>query len=194
MDQMGDLKERFDQFKETKYALPAAVALTLLVTSLVLVFAYYFCFSYALIAVLAFGIPYFFGLKQIKKLAVLGVFLFLVLGLVFGISAFYEWQGWEGDPVRSSEGQLSNGTMTEFNNYYQYAVFFEDGNGSEEVTVALDSQWQEDINLNMTMVPMEVTSSGAVYVNNTTLSEGVYLYTFHANTTEGWVSTGQGIG
>ena len=194
MDQMGDLKKKFDQFKETKYALPAAVALTLLVTSLVLVFAYYFCFSYALIAVIAFGIPYYFGLKQIKKLAILGVFLFLVLGLVFGVSGYYEWQGWEGDPVGSPDGPLSNGTMTEFNTYVQYAVFMEGSNGSDEVTVALDSQWREEISLNLTMVPTEITSSGATYVNNTTLSEGVYLYTFHANTTEGWVNTGQGIG
>lgn len=196
---MGDshgLKEWFEDFKKKKYAVPAGLLLTAIVTCAVLLTTYYMCFSYAAVSVLAFGIPYYFGLKSIKKLAIFGLALFLFLGLAFGVYSFYEWKGVEGKPVGSESGLLVNGTMTKLDpDMFQYSVFIVGGNGSEEVHVVTESQWTESIKYNNTLIPWgPPTALGQLYVNNTTLPKGVYFYYFELNTGSEWLRSEYGMG
>lgn len=196
MESSDGLKKWFEDFKKTKYAVPISLILTFVITCAVLVTTYYMCFSYAAVSVIAFGIPYYFGLKSIKKLAVFGITLFLFLGLAFGVYSFYEWKGMEGKPVGSESGLLTNGTMTRLDaDTFQYSVFVVGGNGSEEVRVVTESQWAESVTYNLTLVPLgPPTALGQLYVNNTTLPEGLYFYHFELNAGSEWLKSDYGIG
>jgi ribosomal protein L40E/energy-coupling factor transporter transmembrane protein EcfT len=190
------LRESFEDFKKKRYAIPIGLLITAAVTCVVLITTYYMCFSYAVVAVRAVAIPYYFGLKEIKKLALFGLVLFLFLGIAFGVSSFYEWKGVEGDPVGSESGIMVNGTMTRMESgIFQYSVFIVDGNGSEEVYVITESQWAESISRNNTLVPLgSPSTNGQLYVNNTTIPEGVYYYYFAINDASGWKEGDYGIG
>lgn len=191
-------KERFEEFKKTKWAIPTALVLTTVVTATVLLTAWYLCFSYALITVLAFAIPYYFGFKNLKKLALFGLVLFLILGVLFGIYSAGYYRGLEGSPVESSDGLLTNGTFEQTGaSQYQYTVLLTGGNGSEHVALIIEDEWVSRIAFNETMDPWgSPTSDGQVYVKNMTLDKtDLYGYFFATETTEKWVFTSfAGIG
>lgn len=186
-------KERFEEFKETKWAIPTALILTTVITATVLLTAWYLCFSYALITVLAFAIPYYFGFKNLKKLALFGLVLFLILGVSFGIyhSAFFK--GLEGAPIGSSNGLLTNGTFEQTGGtQYRYTVMLTGGNGSEKVALIVIDEWAsrpDQIAFNETMDPWgQPTPEGQVYVKNMTLDKQTYYgYLFGTNSSEGWI-------
>lgn len=192
-----NIKDLFDEFKKKKYAIPVGLAITFVVTALILVYAYYFCFSYALIAILAFGIPYYFGLKDFKKLAIFGLGLFLVLGLVFGVSGFYEFKGIEGDEVRSADGTLLYGNYTVVDGesaLVRYSVVLAGGNGSEEVRIYLEDQWGSGTTINQTMEFAGLIGDDPEFVFERELPDGVYFYQFQLNQTDGWITTDFGFG
>ena len=70
------------------------------------------CFVPILIALLVYGIPYYFGLRNRKKLAVFGTVLIVALGLVFSLNAYFFIQGYEGGAVHSANNELIAGQVT----------------------------------------------------------------------------------
>ncbi|NYT12195.1 MAG: hypothetical protein GKC03_06550 [Methanomassiliicoccales archaeon] len=194
----GDgFKERFEEFKKTKWAIPIGLVITVIVNIVLLLTTWYLCFSYALIAVVAFAIPYYFGLKSLKKLALFGVALFLILGIVFGIYTADLYKTYEGDAVESPNGELTNGTMTGLGgDQFQYMVFLNGGNGSQSVFVIVENNWGSEIGYNETMDPLgPATSDGQLYVKNMTLpNDDVYFYVYVAEGTDGWIFSYRGTG
>ena len=81
-------KESFNNIRKQKYAVPMGLALTVLLTLALTLYAISLCFIPMLIALIAYGIPYYFGFKNRKKLAVFGTLLILFLGVVFGLNIF----------------------------------------------------------------------------------------------------------
>jgi len=96
-------KESFNNFRKQKYAVPIGLALTVLLTLALTLYAISLCFVPMLIALVAYGIPYYLGLKSRKKLAVFGTVLILFLGIVFGLNIFYYIQGFSGQVVHSEK-------------------------------------------------------------------------------------------
>jgi len=192
----GTPKNPLERFKETKWAIPIVLILTAVVTCVILLTTYYMCFSYAIVAVLAFGIPYYFGFKDMKKLAIFGLVLFIFLGLAFGVYSYYEWKGFEGESVESGDGLLVNGTMTALgDNNFQYIVYLTGGNGTELVSVSLMNQWGTVEGFNLTMEPWgSPTSEGQRFVRNTTLEKDLYFYFFATNKNGEWEHTYAGLG
>jgi len=198
----GGFKERFEEFKKTKWGVPTGLALTIVVCAAILITTWYMCFSYAIIAILAFAIPYYFGMVDLKKLAIFGLALFLILGVAFGIYMADYYKSLEGEEVWSPDNVLNNGTMASMGgDSFQYKVFLTGGNGSEEVVVIVESNWGAEIGFNETMDPWGAPdTSGQLYVKNITLTDNdLYFYGFGANLTgeehtEGWIYTYRGTG
>jgi hypothetical protein len=194
-------KERFEEFKKTKWAIPIGLAITIVVCIVLLLTTWYMCFSYAIIAILAFAIPYYFGMTGLKKLALFGLVLFVILGVSFGIYTADFYKNLEGDPVSSSDDVLTNGTMESIGgDEFKYQVFLADGNGSEEVVVLVGGNFGAVLVHNETMDPWgSSTSEGQLYGKNLTVEDDD-LYTYRFGTSvdgdEGtkWVYTISGIG
>jgi ribosomal protein L40E len=181
----GNLKRAFDNFKSKKYAIPIGLAITILIATLLVVFLWYECFSLILVAILAYGIPYYFGLKNRKKLAVFGVGLFLFLGLAFAVSSFYTFKNPEGSTINSDDNVLVNGTVSPYqgssSTVFAFSVVFVGDNVTGEVRVNITNAWPGNVeDINNTMNRLRPTLGGYVFVFNKTLPEGIYQYHFVA--------------
>jgi ribosomal protein L40E len=194
----GDgFKERFEEFKKTKWAIPISLVITVIVSIVLLLTTWYLCFSYALIAVVAFAIPYYFGFKSLKKLALFGVVLFIILGATFGVYTADLYRTFEGDAVDSPNGELTNGTMASLGgDQFQYMVFLNGGNGSQSVFVIVENNWGSEIGFNESMDPLgPATSDGQMYIKNMTLPyEDVYFYVYSTEGADGWIFSYRGTG
>jgi len=197
----GGFKERFEEFKKTKWAVPVGLVLTIIVCVVILITTWYMCFSYAIIAILAFAIPYYFCMVDLKKLAIFGLGLFLILGVAFGVYSADYYKSLEGDAVWSPNGILTNGTMESMGgDTFQYKVLVENGTGSEQVVVIVEGNWGSEITYNETMDPFgSPTSDGQYYIKNLTLADNdLYFYGYGTNFTgedaEGWTYTYRGTG
>lgn len=196
MAELDELKERFEQFKKSKYGIPTALILTTVLTLLVLIYAWYFCFSYALIAIIAFGVPNYFGMKKLKKLAIFGLFLFIFLGLAFGVSSFYDFKGMEKDPVSSSDGLLTNGTFVRMDaaEEFQFIVTYTGDNASQVIYLNLTEQWTGSGMYNYTMTQVGGEPGSFDYVYSDTLPDSVYIFKFQTENGTGWTNTASGFG
>jgi len=194
MASAGNFKKMFDDFRKKKYAIPIGLVITVLVATLLIVFLWYECFSLILIAILAYAIPYYFGMKNRKKLAVFGVGLFLFLGLIFTVSSFYAFKNLEGSTISSDNNILINGTVSPYqagpSTVYTFSVVLMGDNGSGLVWVNITNAWPGNVDdINNTMNPLRPTPGGYVFVLNRTLPEGIYQYHFVAKNDSNYVRT-----
>jgi len=190
----GNLKKMFEDFRKKKYAIPIGLVITVLIATLLVVFLWYECFSLILIAILAYAIPYYFGMKNRKKLAVFGVGLFLFLGLVFTLSSFYAFKNLEGSTISSDNNILINGTVSPYqaspSTVYTFSVVFVGDNGNGSVWVNITNAWPGNVDdINVTMNHLRSTPSGYIFVFNKTLPEGIYQYHFVAKSGSNYVRT-----
>ena len=190
MASAGNFKKMFDDFKKKKYAIPIGLVITVLVATLLIVFLWYECFSLILIAILAYAIPYYFGMKNRKKLAIFGVGLFLFLGLTFTVSSFYAFKNLEGSTISSDNNILINGTVSPYQAsppaVYTFSVVFVGDIANVTVRVNITNAWPGNVDdINVTMVPLRPTPGGYIFVLDESLPEGIYQYHFVANDTNG---------
>ena len=191
-------KESFNNFRKQKYAVPIGLALTVLLTLALTLYAISLCFVPMLIALVAYGIPYFLGLKSRKKLAVFGTVLILFLGIVFGLNIFYYIQGFSGQVVHSENNELIAGQVSPVKGLpadsYNFTVEVVGGTNSSIVyLLAINGASTDTLNYSMTYVGMD--GSNAIYtktVNN--LSEGIYQFQYQGLTAGGFVLTDAGVG
>jgi ribosomal protein L40E/energy-coupling factor transporter transmembrane protein EcfT len=194
MSPAGGFKKRLDEFSRKKYAVPIGLALTIVITTLLLVFLWYECFSLILIAIVAYAIPFYLGLKNRKKLALFGVVLFIILGLAFTASSFYTFKGFEGSTVGSDNNILINGKVAPYqgdaSTTYAFSVLFVGDNGTGQVWTNISNVWPGDVDsINETMVKFGPEPGGYVFVLNKTLPKGIYQYHFVALSGSDYVRT-----
>ncbi len=181
-----DLKKRFDEFRKKKYAIWIGLALTTVICIVLLTtLLAYFCFMALAVALLAYGIPYYFGLKSKKKLAIFGLVLFLILGVALGTSSYLRWDGYQGNMVSSEDNVLVNGTVTPYRGTslttYQFSVTVVGGTNSSQVRVNISDLMSTLPSQNLSMTPQSPVSGGYRFVANTTVWEGFFAYRFLMN-------------
>ncbi|MDH7508311.1 MAG: zinc-ribbon domain-containing protein [Methanomassiliicoccales archaeon] len=183
-----ELRKRLEAFKTKKYALPAIILLTFVLSAILLLFLwYYLCFISIVIALIAYGLPKYFGLKSLKKLALFGIVLFLVLGISFGIKSYYDFTGYGGDVVSSENGFLVNGTVTPYrgnaSTIYHFEVTLINGTNESRVQVNITDLWTYAPSLIVNMTPLYEVDDGYVFSTDVALWEGVFEYQFSSNGT-----------
>ena len=205
MSFIGDINEMTKGVRQSKMSIWVGMALALLVTvSLTLTvqlwLAQVVCLLPILVALLAYYIPTYFGLKERKRLAVFGLVLFLVIGLSLGGALYSTVANYEVQDVSSKNNLLAGGTVspshTEPGDLLQFSVVLTSGDKNASVSLLLYNNWGEpEDNPNFTMDYSHSTSLGAVYLYNvTSLEEGVYYFQYGVVNGTAWTTTPQTFG
>ena len=196
MSSQDELKERFLKFREKKYALPLGLTLAILVGLLLIPILGALCFGTLLIALAGFYIPYYFGLKDRRKLAAWGLIFVLVLGIFY---TFFVGVGqinaMEGLQLESSDGLLVNGTVEpyrgEASTVHTFYVTVTDPAASEySVRVIINDQYSNQQVGNYSMSSAGPVAEGERYSFSTELANrSVYSYQFATDANGTWVNT-----
>lgn len=190
--------ESFNNFRKQKYAVPVGLLLTVLLSLGLTLYAISLCFIPMLIALIAYGIPYYFGFKNRKKLAVFGTLLILFLGVVFGLNIFYYIQGYEGQVVHSEHNELIAGQVSPVKGLpgdaYTFSVEVTNAS-SADVVYLLAVNGASTSTLNYTMNPAGTVGSNAFFnLTVTNLTEGIYQFQFQGHIASGYVLTDAALG
>ena len=191
-------KESFNSFKKQKYAVPMGLALTVLLTLALTLYAISLCFVPMLIALVAYGIPYYFGLKSRKKLAVFGTVLIVLLGVVFGLNIYYYIQGYSGEITHSQNNELIAGQVTPLKGLptdsYNFTVEVVNGTSVSIVyLLAINGASTTTLNYSMTYAGMD--GSNAIFSKTLgNLSEGIYQFQYQGLIPGGNVLTNAALG
>jgi hypothetical protein len=186
--------------RKQKYAVPFALALTVLLTLAITLYLYWLCFGFMLVAMIAYGIPFYFGLKNRKKLFVFGTILFLFLGLAFGMNYYFNIEGYKGDTVHSEKNELISGTVSPLKGLpgdtYSFSVELTNGDNLSDVhLLALNGQNTRTIDQHMNYSGPVASTNYSIYtlqLNN--LTEGIYQFQYQANVSGSLVLTGIAVG
>jgi ribosomal protein L40E len=193
MSTQDDLKSRFVRFREQKYAMFIGLALAFVVCSLLLVFSpYLLCFGLLLVALAGYYIPYFFGLRDRKKLAIWGIVLILLLSIPYSISMVEGQKASANNLLRTSDGAMTNGTVEPFkgdsSTVHEVSELVTDQDYSD-VRVIVYDVWTGITIYNRSMVPTN-NSDGTLYTFTTTLQNRTeYGYWFIADDGDRYVTT-----
>lgn len=205
MTLIGDINEMMKGVRQSKMSIWIGMGLALLVTvSLTLTvqlwLAQVVCLLPILVALLAYYIPTYFGLKERKRLAAFGLVLFLVIGLSLGSALYSTVANYEVEDVSSDNNLLVGGTVSpsrvEPGDLLQFSVVLTSGNNSSNVRLLLSNNWGEpEDNPNMSMAYSHTTALGAVYALNTSsLDEGIYYFQYGTLNGTAWTETSQSFG
>jgi len=209
MSFIDDINKMMKGVRQSKMSIWVGMGLALLVTvSLTLAvqlwLAQVVCLLPILVALLAYYIPTYFGLKDRKRLAVFGLVLFLVIGLSLGSALYSTVANYEVQDVSSENNLLVGGTVSPSHvvpgDALQFSVVLTSGNNSSNVYLLLYNNWGEPAdnpNYTMTFSPelSNNTSLGAVYTySDSTLKEGVYYFQYGTLNGTAWTETPQSFG
>ncbi|NLI73452.1 MAG: hypothetical protein GX369_01590 [Euryarchaeota archaeon] len=102
------------KFREKKYAMPIGLVLAIILGIILTPFLGVICFAPLLVALIGFYIPYYFGLKDRRKLAVWGLAFVLILSIPFTLSVISQIDASENNMLHTPDNELYNGTVTPF--------------------------------------------------------------------------------
>ncbi len=194
-------------FMESKYAVPAGLALALVLSAFLLTLEKdgALCMATLLIAVAGYIIPRNFGLRDIKKLMVWGVaFVMIVTSMAFVFTWSYYEDGASG-PVSDDDGLLVDGGVSPYrtadDGVYNYTVTVKGNLSDVEVHVGvIEVMYLEagggDLLENHSMTKMDdLPDGGAVYSALVPLEGGeIYFFYFSAEDAEDEHETAHGEG
>jgi len=200
MSSSDDLKSRFLEFRKRKYAPLVGLALALVVGSVLTYFLGAVCFGALLIALVGYYVPYYFGFKDKKKLAVWGLAFILVLSIPFTLgSAVGNVNAFEDFPLESANGVLVGGHVDPFRGEAGTAHTFNvtlttEATGAEVRVIVFDQANFEELG-NLSMAEAGPAVGGTNYSLTTDIAGGsLYSYRFVTNATGSWISTMEGYG
>jgi ribosomal protein L40E len=194
----GGVGDVMTKLRGSKYGLVVGLSLTAIVSVLLWIFTWYICFSAMAVAVIMFGIPYYFGIKDRKKLAVFGLALLIVLGLSWGFNMANSINSVESDTV-GLDGYLTGGTVNTTDMLgdqpYTFQVVVLDSSPYKNVTLWLDNSWDSDGATQYPMTYIGNSSEGMIFETQQSLDgEGIYAYEYEIWDGEDMQTTGEGYG
>lgn len=188
MSSTDELIKRIQNFKKKRFSLPLVLIITIVLSTALLIYMwYYLCFVSVIIALAIYAVPKYFGLTNLRKLALFGIIVFLIMGIVFGVKTYYDFIGYGGDVVGSEDGLLVNGTVSPFRGnattIYHFSITVVNGTNDSTVQLNVTDLWTSGTPLLVYMSPYAETDEGYVFVSDLTLWEGVFEYQFSCGDT-----------
>ena len=183
------LKESLQKFVEKKYALPVIFMITIGIDLLLLTAAT--CFTIVLMAVLTFAIPYYLGIRNVKKFLVMGLIAFLVISLSWAPIFLSQGQAPTNSPAGSA-GNIMGATVTPYRGSPGTEYNFTAKLYTSNATPSVYLNYQRSGGNNITTVEMNVVQvSNGTYncYYATTLQEGVYYFDINTSGSQGNIST-----
>lgn len=183
-------KESLESFLKKKYALPLIVILTLAIDILLLTAAT--CFTIVLIALLTFAIPYYAGLRNVKKFILIGLVAFLVITVAWPSVFLSQTPGPVNSPLNSPT-HITKATVSPYRGSVGTEYNFSATLYTSEANPSVYLNYQRLGGDNMTTVGMTLVKGNgngtyACYYA-TTLPEGVYYFDMNMSGAHGNVST-----
>lgn len=176
--------------RKSKYATPLGLGLAALISVLLMVFAWWVCFSFLAIALVLYGVPTIFGFKNKKWLAVFGTVMLVVLGLTWTAMMYNQTINFEGETVESPNGAMVDGMVNPAvgvpGTFYTFNVTLTSGATDADVHLYLTNDWDtgQSAITNTSMPFSHNASNGAVYSRTIQLNEsGLYGFEFLLDTT-----------
>ncbi len=132
---------------------------------------------------MAYYIPWYFGLKDRKKLAVFGIVLLLVISVPFGLNLSNIISSSTGDVTSSADGVLINGTASPLQSNsattHQFSVIVTDPSITN-VTFSVRDSWNSASQLiNITSTNSTAVGAGRLFTQTITLTNNsLYEYYF----------------
>jgi hypothetical protein len=194
----GGFGDIMTKLRGSKTGLILGLSLTAIISLLLWVFTWYICFSAMAVAVIMYGIPFYFGFKNRKKLAVFGLALLVVLGLGWGLSMANTINSFDSETV-SLDDYLVDGTVTPTKDLEDHNYTFEvtvlSTSAYDNVTVWVDNSWDSDDAVQYPMTFVGNVKDGQLFQANITLEdEGIYAYQFEIWDGEDFQTTDDGYG
>jgi ribosomal protein L40E len=188
----------FNKLRTQKYSIPLGITLTAVLSLLLMLYTWYICFSFMAIALIMYGIPTYFGLKDKKKLAVVGLVILLFLGVAWGFMMSSSITNFKGETV-SSGNLMTNGTVTPSKalegETYTFTVTVANTALYNNVTVEVANSWTTDPAQTFDMQLTDNTASGMVFTKQVAFDKtGIYQYTFKLWDGVETKATGSGYG
>jgi len=179
MASTGAPKGLFPGLRNTRNGIIMAIALSLIASYFILVFqSLFLCLAPALVAIIMYFVPNWFGLKNKKKLAIMGVVLLLVLGVALGVTNYYAEKDMQ--PSKLADSHFTSGQVLPFRGgagSYNFSVVLTTGNNTSYIKLRLVDFWAATDNLyNMTFSTDR--PEGKLFVSNRNLVGSVYFYSF----------------
>jgi RNA polymerase subunit RPABC4/transcription elongation factor Spt4 len=193
-----------DNFRKSKTAPWFGIILASLVSLVLLLYGgtVLVCFLPIVIALLAYFVPVYFGVKNRKFLAVYGLVLFVVLGLVLAVVVDSTITGPQPTPLSSNDNpaSLTDGSFSFVaGDTYHYTVHLHSGsnfNATPFIWVETFDYQSGAAGVRQNLSLVGSVAGGSVYATNVTFStKSIYYYDFAAQTTSGSViRTGAAFG
>jgi hypothetical protein len=197
------LKEQLKNFGKTPFVIPFAIGVSAAVYYLVVLYGSAFCLSGLITPLLLLGICWYFGIKSVKKLLVIGLLASLVFAGVYTATMTDQYQHihYKVGTSDDSNGTLKNGALQPLygdkTTVYEYSVTVHIKNNNttvKDVSVVIQSiRFPSAVSDNFTMTELSrlvlnnTTGEANIhYVYNTTLSAPVNMYVFWANVSGTW--------
>ncbi len=178
-------------------ALLIALGLLLLTYSTSLANSSMVCLVFLGIALVLYAVPYYFGWKDKKRLAVAGLVLLIILGVALGFIIYSNYMGFQNQKVSSSDGIIEDGTVTPFrgtggelNSSFSAVVT---NSSYDNVTMRVWNAWIGSPAESVNSSGIAHAPQGNIYYFNKSLGKGLYLYQMNASSSN-LNSTASGFG
>ncbi|MBN1676958.1 MAG: zinc ribbon domain-containing protein [Candidatus Thermoplasmatota archaeon] len=193
------LKDLFGKFLKTPFVIPVGIALSTAVYMLVVIYIYGFCLSGLITPLAMVGIFWFFGIKDVKKLLIIGVVACLVISAAMAIYLPYTWLNLEDPVVETEDGKIAEGTVTPMHGtsstVYNFTVTVH-ANLSDISDVSLliagvGYYTDPEMNVTMTMAPYSDPNATAfTYYYETAVPNPISFFVFGVYIGGSWTSAG----
>ncbi len=186
-----NLKRIFEDLKKSRWIWVIYIPVTILI-ALGLSFTGT-CLSPLLTAVVALGIPYLFGVRDVRTFLKVGTLVILITGILFGaIYTYFMYnQMYSFEPRLVNDGPFADGTVTPYlgneNSTFNYTVNYIGSEPLENITVYVNiTDWTgKDIK----SIPLKNAST--LFYNETVLDKNMHYFTFtvHLHDDNTWIET-----
>lgn len=189
------MKEQYEKFKKSRYAAPTAIAITALITYVMLLYMMNSCWIGLFPPLILFGLLWNFEIKRVRKLLLYGVIASVLIMLVATMTLTSAHQSAEPSVARSSgaDPMLYDGVVNpakgDSSTVYTYTITARLPNETYTLTnVNVIIDWETDFrNESMVLVDSNETSLEYFYAYSTTLSTPLNRFVFLANISDEWI-------
>lgn len=194
------LKELFAKFLKTPYPIPVGIAIATGAYLLVVLYASEFCLSGLVTPLVMLGVFWKFGIKDVKKLLIVGAVACVVFSVTMALYLPYAWMNLEDPLVEREDGKITDGTVTPMHGtattVYNFTVTIHAANFSDIQDVSLNIAGvgyftQPEMNVTMTLIPNSDPDATAFrYYYATEVSNSMNVFIFGTYIKGNWTDAG----
>ncbi len=194
------LKTQFEKFLKTPFVIPAGIAISAGVYLLVIAYMSGFCLSGLITPLVMLGVLWFFGIKSVKKLIIIGAVAALTFAAVMTVYLPYTWQNTDPPVIEDENGLISDGVVSPYHGedttYHNFTVTVNISNLSllqeiRVIIVGVGYFTEPDINMTMDLVPGNYTNATSFdYYYVTDVPNPMNIFAFGAKVNGTWTVVG----